>query len=98
MKTGTSMGSITVTKKAKDARIIKYKKAQARTNRAEICLECKDNAEGWCNKHKAWCGRVNYICLGIKDPYEYKVPKLKLNNKNKNSKVKKKKSDNKKRK
>lgn len=82
MKTGTSMSTIIVTKKAEDKKIIEYKKAQARTNRAKICLECKDNADGWCNKHKSWCGRVNYICLDIKNPYEYKMPKPKLSKQN----------------
>lgn len=74
MKTGTSMGTIIVTKKAVDKKVILQKKSNARKKRAEICINCSDNKEGYCNKHKSWCGRVNYICLDIKNPYEYKIP------------------------
>ena len=77
MKTGVSMGTIIVTKKAKDKKIIQYKKSSARKKRATICIEYEHNNEGYCNRYSAWCGRVNYICLGIKDPYEYKIPKVK---------------------
>lgn len=77
MKIGTSMGGVIVTKKAIDKRRIELKKSNARKKRATICIECEHNNEGYCNKHLSWCGRVNYICLGIKNPYEYKIPKAK---------------------
>ena len=72
-KTGTSMSSIIITKKAIDKKRIEVKKANARKERAAICLKCKYNNEGYCYKYKAWCGKVNYICLGIKNPYIYKT-------------------------
>lgn len=50
------------------------KKSTLRQKRAKICIKCESNNEGFCEKHHAWCGRANYICLGIKNPYEYKVP------------------------
>lgn len=40
--------------------------------RAKICLNCNYNYEGYCNKFKAWGFKVNYICNGTKNPYEYK--------------------------
>lgn len=65
---------IIVTEKAKEKRRILRIKSSKRQKRAAICINCNYNNEGYCNKHSAWCGRVNYICLGIKDPYEYKMP------------------------
>lgn len=47
---------------------------KAKVKRAKICISCKDNNEGFCMKHKEWCYKVNYICLGIKNPYEYIMP------------------------
>nr|DAE48195.1 MAG TPA: hypothetical protein [Caudoviricetes sp.] len=88
MKTGVNTGTII---HVENTPIIKRanKKSVLRNKRAKICIDCKDNEEGFCKKHKGWCGRVNYICLGIKDPYEYK--QLKLDKKDrKNKKVKKK--------
>lgn len=90
-KTGTSM-NIEVNKKMLERlekkKLIQYKKSSARNSRAKICIECEYNNEGYCSKHKAWCGRVNYICLGIKDPYEYKMPKSKTPVKKKKKKKK----------
>lgn len=74
MKTGVNTGTII---HVEDSPIMKraYEKSDLRQKRAKICIECLNNEEGYCKKHNGWCGRVNYICLGIKDPYEYKVPK-----------------------
>lgn len=74
MKTGTNTGTII---HMENSPIIKKanKKSASRGKRAKICIECKSNKEGYCSKHNNWCGKVNYICLGIKNPYEYKVPK-----------------------
>lgn len=93
MKTGVSMSTIIVTKKAKEKRLIQLKKSSARKKRATICIKCKHNNEGYCDRYSAWCGRVNYICLGIKDPYEYRIPKAKT--KAKTNKKRKKKKQNK---
>lgn len=68
---------IIVTEKAIQRRKIQRIKSSQRQKRAAICINCNYNNEGYCNKHLAWCGRVNYICLGIKDPYEYKMPSTK---------------------
>lgn len=75
-KTGTSMSGV-INTRSKKHYAITQKKDNQKIKRAKICIECKSNQEGYCNKHKNWCGKVNYICLGIKDPYEYKPPKPK---------------------
>jgi hypothetical protein len=86
MKTGTSMGGkIIRTRRSKKNYAVIQKKNSQKIKRAKICIECESNTEGYCNKHKEWCFKVNYICLGAKNPYEYKPPKTKL-------KIKKKKS------
>jgi hypothetical protein len=60
---------------SKQSKILK--KDYQKKKRAKTCIGCESNQEGYCNKHKNWCGKVNYICLGIKNPYEYKPPKPK---------------------
>lgn len=74
MKTGVNTGTII---HVENSPIMKkaYKKSTSRQKRAKICIDCKSNKEGYCSKHNNWCGKVNYICLGIKNPYEYKAPK-----------------------
>lgn len=74
MKTGVNTGTII---HVEDSPIMKraFKKSASRQKRAKVCIDCSSNKDGYCNKHKAWCGKVNYICLGIKNPYEYKIPK-----------------------
>lgn len=86
MKTGVNTGTII---HVENTPIIKrnYKKSVARQKRAKICINCTSNKEGYCTKHNGWCGRVNYICLKINDPYEYKISKpIKKDKKNKKSK------------
>lgn len=68
MKTGVNTGTIINTRSKKHYRITK-KKDEQKKNRAEICIKCRYNREGWCQKHRNWCGKVNYICAGTKDPY-----------------------------
>ncbi|BAB80802.1 hypothetical protein P5F52_04485 [Clostridium perfringens] len=68
MKTGTNTSIIINTRDSKHYRITE-KKDRQKKSRAEICIECNNNEDGWCKKHKNWCGKVNYICLGVKDPY-----------------------------
>jgi hypothetical protein len=53
------------------------KKDSEKKKRAKVCIGCESNQEGYCIKHKSWCGKVNYICLGIKNPYEYKTTESK---------------------
>lgn len=74
MKTGVNTGTII---NVKNSPIIKKatKKSMNRNKRASICFECPFNEEGFCSKFMGWAGRVNYKCLGIKDPYERKVRK-----------------------
>ena len=74
MKTGVNTGTII---NVKNSPIIKKanKKSLNRQKRASICIECSYNEEGFCKKYMAWAGRVNYKCLGIKDPYERKMKK-----------------------
>ena len=72
MKTGTSMSSIINTRSKEHYAIMKKKDTQKR-KRAKVCIDCKNNNDGFCNKHKNWCGKVNYICIeGAKNPYEPK--------------------------
>lgn len=90
-KTGTNTGTIIHTRDSKHYAIQK-KEDTKKKKKANICIECKDNNDGYCNKHKEWCSQVNHICNGTKDPYEYKLFKKKSNPKNK-KKVKPKKKN-----
>lgn len=87
MKTGVNTATII---NVKNSPIIKKatNKSLNRNKRASICIECPFNEEGFCSKFMSWAGRVNYKCLGIKDPYERKVKKC--NNSKGNRKVDKK--------
>lgn len=87
MKTGVNTGTII---NVKNSLIIKKatKKSLNRQKRASICIECQYNEDGFCSKFMGWAGRVNYKCLGIKDPYKSKVRKN--TNSKKNNKVEKK--------
>lgn len=88
MKTGVNTGTII---HVEDSPIMKraFKKSELRQKRAKVCIDCSSNEDGYCKKHNGWCGRVNYICLGIKNPYEYKPPKaVKKDRKNKKAQKK----------
>ena len=87
MKTGVNTGTII---NVKNSPIIKKanKKSLNRQKRAEICIECSYNENGFCSKFMGWAGRVNYKCLEIKDPNERKVRQH--NNHKKNKKAEKK--------
>lgn len=73
MKTGVSTSIIVKTRDEKHYAIMK-KKDTEKKNRAKICISCDNNSDGFCSKHKEWCVKTNWICLGIKNPYEYKMP------------------------
>lgn len=66
-------GSIINTRGKKHYAIMK-KKDKQKTDRAKVCIGCESNREGYCLKHTEWCFKVNYICLKVKNPYEYKIP------------------------
>lgn len=74
MKTGTSM---VTNPRSKQYYENMRKKNSQKKKRAKICIDCENNKEGFCLKHKEWCDRVNYICAGVDDPYEYKPPESK---------------------
>lgn len=88
MKTGISMGGRIIKTRNKKHHAIAKKEDDKKIERGKICIECNYYNEGFCNKHKAWCIKVNYICLGIKNPYEYKIPKAKVKSKKTNKKIK----------
>ncbi|MCC0728922.1 hypothetical protein [Clostridioides sp. ZZV14-6044] len=81
--TGVNTGTIIHTRTKKTKQWINKKDSKKR-KRAKICVDCKDNKEGFCNKYNSWCHGVNYICAGTENPYECKV-----SNKHNNSKTKK---------
>ena len=82
-KTGVNTSTVINTRGAEHYAIMKKKDTQKK-NRAKTCVDCKDNNEGYCSKHKGWCNSVNYICSGAKNPYEYKIaPKKKKSHKKK---------------
>ncbi|XZH96403.1 hypothetical protein ACSW9K_08960 [Clostridium perfringens] len=51
MKTGTNTSIIINTRDSKHYRITE-KKDRQKKSRAEICIECNNNEDGWCKKHK----------------------------------------------
>lgn len=88
-KAGVNTSTIINTRGGEHYAIMK-KNDTKKKNRAKTCIDCKDNNEGYCNKHKDWGNKVNYICNGVKDPYAYKLPpKTKQKFKKKKSKRKK---------
>ena len=40
-----------------------YNKANLKKKKAKVCLNCEFNKEGWCEKHKDWCRKVNSSCI-----------------------------------
>lgn len=81
ISSGVSMGSKVKNTKGKEYYANRKKKDKEKLERAKICIDCVKNNEGFCNKHREWCFKVNYICLGIKNPYEYIPPKAKVSKK-----------------
>lgn len=71
------MGGHIVNTRKKNHYAIMKKKDTQKNKRAKVCIGCESNKEGYCYKHNEWCSMVNYICLGIKNPYEYKPPTTK---------------------
>lgn len=75
-KTGTSMSRIINTRSKKHHVMMKKTEAK-KQKRATLCLKCGSNDRGFCKKYNNWCTKVNYICAGEKNPYEYKMPTIK---------------------
>lgn len=75
-KTGVNTSTIIDIRSGEHYAIMKNKDTK-KIKRAKTCVDCKDNNDGYCSKHKGWCNSVNYICNGVKDPYEYKFAKTK---------------------
>lgn len=70
MKTGTNTGIIINTRSREQNKVMQ-KENKKKSKRAEVCIGCEFNdGDGWCKKHKDWGYKVNYICLGIEDPYK----------------------------
>ena len=89
-KTGISMcGSIEYIRKGNRKKFID-KIEKVKKQNAKICLECKSNKEGYCNKHKGWCGKVNYICNGYDQSYSDKLQENKYKKELKRNRKKKK--------
>ena len=86
MKTGVSMGSNIINTRSKKHYAIMNKKDKQKIERAKVCIGCQSNKNSFCSKHRESCFLVNYKCLGIKNPYEYKIPKDNLSNIPKKSK------------
>lgn len=76
LKTGTSMSMIINTRRKKDKEYFQRRYIENK-KRAKICLECESNKEGFCKKHTEWCNMVNWICLGIDNPYRFTTSKPK---------------------
>ena len=68
-KTGVSMSTIINTRSKKHYAIM-AKKDNEKKKRAKICIGCEFNHNSFCRKHKENCFQVNYICLGVKNPYK----------------------------
>lgn len=92
-KTGVSMGGTIEYTRDKRTKIFILKKDTQKKKRSKICIDCENNNEGFCKKHKNWCGKVNYICLGINNPYK-NISKSNKNKKKKRNKQKPKQVDN----
>lgn len=71
-KTGTSMSSIVITKKAIDRKRIELKEVISKKERAEVCIGCKCNDKGYCTEYSSWCWQVNHKCLQIKDSNQHR--------------------------
>ena len=97
-KTGVSMnGEIEYTRSEKTKKFIR-KIDNIKKKNSKICLECENNKEGYCQKFKSWCGKVNYKCNGYDMSYQDRLQENKFNHRLKKekklNKQKKKKANN----
>lgn len=94
-KTGMSMnGKIEYTRTLETKKFIR-KKDNIKKKNAKVCLDCSDNKEGFCEKYRAWCSKVNYRCNGYNMSYD-EVLRLQREKKKNSKKVNNKKLNNKK--
>ena len=88
LKSGVSMGgTIEHTRSEKTRKFIRHIDSVKKKN-AKVCLKCESNKEGFCEKHKGWCNKVNYICNGFEMSYQEKIQQNKNNLQSKNISVK----------
>ena len=107
LKSGVSMGgTIEHTRSKRTKQFIRHIDNFKKKN-SKVCLNCESNKEGYCDKYKGWCGKVNYHCNGFEMSYQEKIQqdkikktlrkerqnKKKLESRKSKSKSKKKKSD-----
>lgn len=77
-KAGVSMGgTIEYTRTKKKQQFIN-KIDRVKKKDAKVCVECEDNREGYCNRFKGWCSRVNYHCNGKTISYQEKLQQDKI--------------------
>lgn len=88
-------GAIEYTRSDKTKKFIRHIDNVKKKN-AKVCLKCESNKDGFCEKHKGWCNKVNYICNGFEMSYQEKIQQNKIkketkksNKKSKKQKVKK---------
>lgn len=80
-KSGVSMGgTIEYTRSDKTKKFIRHIDNVKKKN-AKVCLECENNKEGFCDKFKGWCNKVNYKCNGFEMSYQDKINKSRSNKK-----------------
>lgn len=95
-KTGISMGgTIEYTRSKKTKSFIRHIDNIKKKN-SKVCLNCENNKEGYCDKYKGWCGKVNYHCNGYKMSYQDKLQQDKFDRELKKEQQKKNKSKSKK--
>lgn len=81
-------GSIIYTRTRKKQQFIN-KIDRIKKKYAKVCIGCEDNREGYCDKFKGWCSKVNYHCNGETISYEEQIQKNKIKYKSKKSNKKK---------
>ena len=73
LKSGVSMGgTIEYTRSDKTKKFIRHIDSVKKKN-AKVCLDCESNKEGFCEKFKGWCSKVNYKCNGFEMSYQDKL-------------------------
>ena len=87
-KVGVSMGGTIEYTRSENTKNFIRRIDNIKKRNAKVCLNCESNKEGFCDKHKGWCNKVNYICNGFEMSYQDKINKSR-SKKNTNKKNKK---------
>lgn len=74
-KSGVSMGGTIEYTRSENTKNFIRRIDNAKKKNAKVCLNCESNKEGFCDKHKGWCNKVNYICNGFEMSYQDKINK-----------------------